>query len=292
MNKVVHLGLGSLLALGMTSQAFAASVVGTGPDNPAPLVSVAKGSVLGNAGGAYSYYTINYPGNNVPATLTLNYAPTDPSIANAVGVTVWQNGNQLASVNGTNGTDAGTSTLAFSSDQAGPVLVQVYNYDPTQKLNYELDLAEPPVGSGESAASAPAVVTAPSSAAVAPAVVSSKSGPAGTAENPILLTKPMNGSLDGSQAGSFVYYTMNYQGDGSGQAISLSFSPSSGDVANGVFANVYQNGQLLGTVQGTNSTEDNPGQVEVSFFSTTAGPVLIQIANYNDGGTISYTVSG
>ncbi len=289
--NLCRIGLGALLGLGLTGQVFAAPV-GTSPNNPAPLTSVAHGSIVGSSAGAYNFYTVNYPGQYVVGTLTLNFSPSDPITSSAVGLDVYQNGTEIASTNGTSGPNPGTTTTPFAVAQAGPVLVEVYNYDPGENVTYELDLSGLPVTSAPSpshappAASAPAPATAPAPAAPAPTT----SSPLGTASNPISLSQPRSGTLPGSPSGSYAYYTLNYSGDGSFQTVNFTFSPNGGDVANAVFVNVYQNGTLLTSVPGTDNGSLNPGQLQVLFTSTTAGPVLIQVGNYSST-PINFSIS-
>ena len=284
-SKLMTLGMGALLGLGLTGQVFAASAVGTSADHPASLESAAHGSIAGSSAGAYNYYVINYPGQYQIGTLSLDFGPADPTISSAVGLSVWQNGTEISSVNGTSAADPGSISVPFSSDQAGPVLVQVYNYDQNQNVTYDLNLSGLPQSASVPTSVAPAVSVAPAAAA-AP-----KSSSTGTAAQPVDLSTPKGGTLVGSLAGAYAYYSLSYPGDGSVQVINFSYSPSGGDIANGVFVNVYQNGTLLSTYPGTENGSEGPGNVQVMYSSATAGPVLIQIANYNNNVPINFSIS-
>lgn len=279
MNWLLRIGAGLLLLLGSATTAFAATT--GGGETPSTAIGLsetapATGTLTGSAAGAFAYYTFQYPGNGSQGTLTLSISPNDPSTANAVGVNVYQAGATLATANAV-GPTPGTNSVTFSSTTAGPILVQVYNYSQGEAVGYQLSL------SGITApAATPSSSTAPtSSPAPAPAGAS--------ASSPISLTGARSGQLPGNTAGSYVYYTLDYPGDGSTQTVNLSFSPAGADVANAVFLNVYQNGTLLTSVQGTAGPA--LGQLVASYSSTTKGPVLIQIANYNAASTISYTIS-
>jgi len=283
LSTLMKVGLGTLLGLGLTGQVFAAPIVTSSADHPAPLVSAVQGSLVGSNAGAYNYYVVDYPGQYAIGTLSLNFGPADPTISNAVGITVWQNGTQISSVDGTGASDPGSISVPFSSDQAGPVVVQVYNYDPNQKVSYDLSLTGLPESAAVPASVAPAVSVAP-----APAP---KSSAASTAAKTPDLSTPKTGTLVGSVAGAYADYSLNYPGDASVKVINFSFSPTGPDVANGVFVNVYQNGTLLSSYPGTENGSADPGNVQVMFSSTTAGPVLVQVANYNNNIPITYWIS-
>jgi hypothetical protein len=167
----------------------------------------------------------------------------------------------------------------FSSTNADPVLVQLYNYTQGEPVSFQ-------VGLTGVTASRPAASTAPA-AAPASTTVASAIG-SGTANNPIELKETASASLPGSVAGSYRFYSLPYAGDGSTPTVTLNFAPGSPDVASAVFVNVYQNGTLLTSAQG--SSASIPGQLVVGYTSTTAGLVLIQVANYNAGATISYSL--
>lgn len=99
---------------------------------------------------------------------------------------------------------------------------------------------------------------------------------------------PVTGSLAGSGAGSYTYYTLNYPGDGSVGTLTLDFSPSDPTTANAFGLNVYQAGN---TITSSNAVSSTPGTTAITFSSTTAGPVLVQVYNFNPGVTVSYRLT-
>ena len=272
MRRIVRAGLGVLLALAVTGTAFAASNDGGSAQSPVPLSGTVTGKVMGSQAGAYSYYTFNYPGNGSTDTVSLSFGPADPATANAVGLNVYQGGTLLGTTNGI-GNPPGTVDVSFASTTAGPILVQVYNYNPGEGISYQLSLA----GATSASTVAPAATVATAKAST------------GSESNPASLAQPVSATLAGNVAGSYTYYTYNYAGDNSTQTVTLDFSPTGADVANALYLNVYQNGTLLSTGQGTDAA--TPGRLSVQFSSTTAGPILVQVANYNPAETIGYTIS-
>lgn len=283
MKKVLHGVAAVALALGMVSGAAAASNNGSSPSAAISMTSSASGSVTGAPTGAFEYFTFNYPSSLPTGTLTMNFSPADPVTANGVGVDLWQNGSEIASMNGVGGSVAGTNSVSVYSGAAGPVLVQVYNYNPGVPVSFQLSLNGVPVA--QPAAPAPSSASS-SSAATKPSTPATGTG---TASSPIALTKPMSGTIAGSSTGGFAYYTEPYPGDGSTHTVTLSFSPSDLDTSNGLFVVVYQAGAEIGSTQA--NVTSTPGVLSIPFGSTTNAPVEIQIANYTPGTTVSYTIS-
>lgn len=113
------------------------STAGTAVSLPASVG--ASGTLTGSGNGSFAFYTFNYPGNGAIGTITLDVTPNDPNLTNAVGVNLYQNGTTLKSMNAL-GTMSGTNSATFSSANAGPVVVQVYNYLPDQTAAYHFTI--------------------------------------------------------------------------------------------------------------------------------------------------------
>jgi hypothetical protein len=275
MRAVLRFGLGVALALGTVGVASAANVpAASSPGTAMPLSTASTTVIQGDNAGAFSFYRFDYPGQDIPGTLTITYRPSDPVTANAVGVNLYQGGALLASSTGVSSTP-GTVTVDFSSATAGPVLVQVYNYLTGEPVSFQLALSP---------------LAAPAPAAPAPAPASATgSESASSADHPVSLAEPATGMLTGRTAGAYAYYTLPYPGDGSTQSVQLVFSPAGSNVSDGVYLNLYQNGAQLASVNATQAA--TPGVLVVPFSSSTAGPVLVQVANYTDGLTTGYTLS-
>lgn len=248
--------------------ALAAEPDGTTPQTALPLRETASGQLVGSPAGAFRYYTLTVPAAGVTAGLTLTFSPGDPATANAVGVELWQAGQRLATMNGV-GPAPGTNTLPFVPQTTDPILVQVYNYAPGTPVAFTLTvqgLAQP------SATPTPAATPTPE---------------AGSAQNPLPLTAPQSGVLPGNPAGRFVHFQRNTSST-EPQTVRLTVAPPGADITSGVFLNVYQDGTLL--VSQRASETGTPGTVTVTFVPLRPGPVLVQLANYNLLGTITYTI--
>jgi hypothetical protein len=260
------------LALSFVGGAAAATSDGLSPATAIDLVGTQNGSSLGQSSGAFDYYTVDYPGKGVVATVSLTFWPNDPTTANAIGMNAYQGGTLLAKMNGI-GNPPGTHVLSFSSPTAGPVLVQFYNYAPGVQVGYQVTLGgiTPPPLSTTSTAASPA----------APAV----SSPAESGG----LTGPTSGTLAGNIAGTYAYYTIFASNTGVAQAVHLWFSPNYGYVAGGVYVVVYQNGTKIGFAHGANASP--AGSLTTWYIPNTIGSVLIQIGNYTPNVTIGYSIS-
>lgn len=280
MRWLAHIGAGALLALGLVATAFAAPPAGTTAASAIPLATSAtkSGTLTGSAAGAFAYYTFAYPGDGSLGTLTLNVHPSDPATESGVGLNVYQGAVRLTGATAVSGTP-GTNAVTFSSSVQGPVLAQVYNYNPGEAVSYQLTLS----GVNQSAPATQATPTATPTPPPAPAGT--------TAAQPARLMTSASGTLAGNPAGSFAYYTADYPTAGVAKAVTFTFSPPGGNVSSALVVNVFQNGTLLASEPGT--WAQSPGKLTVDYSSPTAGPVLIQIGNYttNPETTISYTLS-
>ena len=103
---------------------------------PAPVA----GDILGNSGGAFEYYSFPYSGNGALQTITIVTNTDNEDIANAVGVSLWLNGNEIGSFNSL-GAQPGSSSLTFASDDSGQVLLQVYNYSGGANVSFTVSVA-------------------------------------------------------------------------------------------------------------------------------------------------------
>ena len=258
-----------ILSVALASTSLAAGIEGMTPAGAVRLGSVASGRIIGNGGGAFTYYTFDYPGDGSTGTLTVDYTTTELTTIGAFGANLYQNGARIAALTGV-GPRPGTSNVSFYSNVAGPVLVQVYNYAPSV-VSYELRLAgvKPP-------------------AAVAPPTATPMP-PLGASGNPLAAPRRLSGVLRGNSAGSYVYYTFDYPGDGSVQTIALDIPPYGTHVARAVVLSVFQEGVLL--AEDDASHADTPGHLVLSFSSTKAGPILVQLGNYNTRTTIDYAIN-
>jgi hypothetical protein len=266
MSRLLHFVLGLVVALGSIGPALAAESDGESPDSAIPLTTTQTDDFTGDSGGAFRYFTLDYGTRGRVGKLTLTITPGDPGTANAVGVNLWKDGSLVAtgSALGSSalGPTPGANAIAFAAPTTGPILVQVFNYAPGSDVSYQLDLSW----------SGPPVATA----STATTEASTGGGEA------------LRGILDGNRRGSFVNREFWSPGDGSTQAVSLTFAPSGPDVGSAVFLNLYQNGALLANGKGVDAQS---GVLTINFPAVAEGPVLVQVNNQNDGTPITYTLS-
>ena len=99
---------------------------------------------------------------------------------------------------------------------------------------------------------------------------------------------PVDGWLDGSGAGAFAYYAIDYQGGGQVITIRLKFSPHDPVARLGVGFNVYgPHGYQIGSGQPT----QDPGLLRLKWADRTPALWLIQVYNYIPDLTLSYSIS-
>jgi hypothetical protein len=284
--NTIRLALGALVAMSLVAGVSAANADGKTAASALPLSGIATGSITGAVSGSFNYYTFNYPGDRSTGTLTISITPSDPVTEGVVGTNLYQNGTLLANMNAV-GSTPGVNSVTFSSTTAAPVLVQVYNYSSGTPVSFQLQLA-----GVNQATPAPAATATPEIAALnTPTAVSSSTSGDGSPANPFTLNGSATGQLPGNSAGSYVYYTFPSAGDGSTQTLHFTFSPPGRNVGVGVFVTVFQNGTQLVSVPATQNAGNQNGIVPVSFISTVAGPILVQIGNFNALQTIDYSLS-
>jgi hypothetical protein len=250
------------LALGTTGVVFAA-----GASTGSASVS---GSLGVDSGGALASYVIAAPSGQA-ITLTMNYSPFVSEAAHRVGFNVYQNGAKLFGGTGkaTGLHDPANTTTVTAKltpkANAGPVLVQVFNYGKVS-IDFTLD------ASGAS--------LEPSAPAETRTI---KQTPASASQSD---------SLGVDSAGTFATYVIRQP---SGQAITLTmnYSPFDAESAHRVGFSVYQNAVKLFSGTGKATGLHDPANTTTITAKVTpkadAGPVLVQVFNYGDV-AITFTV--
>lgn len=122
----------------------------------------------------------------------------------------------------------------------------------------------------------------------ATAVAATPDGKSAATALPLSLSAGASGTLTGNAAGSYAYYTFDYPGDGSVGTITINVSPAEPTLENAVGATLYQAGLTLATM---NAVSPTPGTNAVTFSSSTKGPVLVVVYNYDQGATASYRLA-
>jgi len=108
------------------------------------------------------------------------------------------------------------------------------------------------------------------------------------ADDPIWLRddSPVTGTLAGNRGGSFVYYAIAYPGDDMDITVRVRYAPGDPVALRAVGFNVYgSHGNLIGEGVAAGDVKT------VTASDGEAATWLIQVYNYSDGLTVSYTIS-
>jgi len=223
-----------------------------------------SGALVGNRGGAFAYYKIEYPGDNRVVSVELSVSPGDPAAMKGIVLKLYNaSGSELGLAVPI---DKGLA-VPYGDTTQGTWLVQVGNYLHGTVVNYTL------VAKGLPAAAAP--TTAPVSApAAAPA-------PA-----PAIAGFPLSGTLTGDRAGAFVRADLGYAADGSNLVVSLNYTPADPATAKGIGLTVYgPDGRSWQA-----KPADGPGNLKATVNSDVPGKYEVVVWNYIHGFTMDYRV--
>ncbi|MBX6772059.1 MAG: hypothetical protein IRY83_10070 [Chloroflexi bacterium] len=107
---------------------------------PFPLVGQQFGELFGTRGGAATYYALPAAGRDAVRAVTLDFAPSGADVANALFLSVVQDGRELASIRGTDTPTPGHLRLEFTARGDQPVIVrlQTYNAENTPPISYTI----------------------------------------------------------------------------------------------------------------------------------------------------------
>lgn len=295
------LALGGAAALAMPTGAFAAGTISAIPSSstasstasstssttgmgataaglPLPLTGPVSGQLVGKSSGAFARYQFTQTGTGSPITFLLTTDNARPLNSGAAGVEIYQNGN-LLSTSSPSGPFRQTAIVAPT--QGGVIVVQVFNYDPTQTITFTLTPQGLPAQPFVSPTTRASTMTA-----VATSSTTSRTSTARPTPTP--LTGPTKGLLAGLHGGSFAYYSLPSTGNGQPVTLTLTVYPPV-EVTNGAAGlNVYTpDGHLAATTKpGTTA-----GVAVATFISTSAGTATIQVFNYDPQTTIIYTLA-
>ena len=103
---------------------------------PGGLEAPVSAALVGNRGGAFDRYALDYAGDNQEATVTMTFSPDSPVISPGVGFTIYGPSGQ--EVQGQPTGDPGVREATFALEEAGTYTVQVYNYIEGLTLNYTI----------------------------------------------------------------------------------------------------------------------------------------------------------
>jgi hypothetical protein len=248
----------------------AAPAAGALPSNPLPLSSAITGSLAANSGGSFRYAQFSYPGDSSTVTLNLTVDNALPLETGAAGFNVYQAGNLIGSSSDTSPT---TASFNLISSTPGPVLVQVFDYDGSNGVNFTLS----PQGLPAAAASS-ATTSATSTVATASNAAPSQNLPLGGSAA---------GTLAGNSGGSFALYSLDYAANGQDTSLSLAVTPADAVTSSAVGFNVFDaNGNLI-----TSGQQTDIGTVSQDITNLAPGNYTVQVFNYDPATTVSYVLS-
>ena len=248
--------------------AAAAGPPSSTPDRPTATHGTSMttgGQLVGNSGGAFAFYDLDYPGGQLKLEITLGYSPATYDSREAVGFNLYRaNGEQVA--RGTeNGRDASSATvgLTWQADASERFLLQVYNYLPGTTINFTL-IVNGLTGSIEPLGD----VSSPERAFVL-------SGASPRAE----------GTLTGDRSGRFAFLTLRYPGGDREVRVTMTMEPNA-NIGDGELGfNVFRGAEQVG--QAKAGLSDNRGRRTATMFvkQAEAQDFGIQVYNYSGGGT-------
>ncbi len=258
---------------GLAPQAVAVGVA----DNASPGQAVAvhdpaylaTGSLPGDGGGSYSYFTVEYPGGETELGISLAVSPANWLFTDGCGFNVYEGGTLVVGGSETDRTATlATKTATVKRAAPGTFEVQIFNYVSGVTADYTLGIS-----GGVSQVMAAAGNDSP--------------------EKAVLLTPTANaarGAIAGNSGGAFAFFGFNYQGGYEPVTIVLSSRPGVDLTGQGVGVMLYQDGQPVGDAPvGTGITVDT-GLALHTLQSDVGGYYLIQVYNYISYVTAEYNV--
>jgi hypothetical protein len=277
--RSIRLGLATLvcvLAL-MPALAFATNDSADTAQDLTATASSDSQQLIGSPGGAYRYYRIAYQGSNAPVVVTLTFQPGYGNTGKqGFGFNLYgPNSLSFAGVPLGSDTNVSTAQYTLSTNSAMSVLIQVYNYTAGMQVGYTLNVAG--LSGGTSGAIVGQNNTAP-----------------GTSIPISTINAAIGGSILGSAAGAFQYYSLSYPGGKVPLTITMNASPAYNASGDAYGFNVYQpsaSGAVL-VARGTRAAQDvNSMAYTATVSQQSAATLQLQIVNYWPGVTINYGVT-
>ncbi|HLZ09534.1 MAG TPA: hypothetical protein VKT80_13145 [Chloroflexota bacterium] len=232
------------------------------------------GTILGNGGGAFQYFTLNYPGGNAPMNISMNVTPAYTGVGTAYGFNVWRPTvpGKAASRVATGSLvlqDANSWTYAttVTAVTAGPYQLQVFNYWPGVTITY---------GVTTTGLGGPAPQTS-GNLDSAHAVTLNSAQPGATE------------TLNGNHGGAFNYFLVNYPGNNVNQTVSITYLDQGGAPDPALGFKVYDGATLVATIiPGDDGFGIHSGAW--NFSGPDAKTYGIQAFNYSEGSVATYVI--
>ncbi|TAK23335.1 MAG: hypothetical protein EPO26_08815 [Chloroflexota bacterium] len=241
--------------------------------------STVAASVVGNSGGAYRYYRIDYPGSGVPVPISMRAQPGRGTAGVATGFKVYGPAGLFGEAIGDDrSTTDSTYALTLSHATAGAYYIQVFNYIEGLPLGFQLTTSGLSTGRPAAGATPVAAIgsTSPDTTA-APSVTSMTTG----------------GILGPAAGGAFRYYPIDYPGGRTKMSMTIGYGPLAFHSDQAVGFNLYRSDpdgpMLIGS--GSESGRNESTATEVfTLEAEEAQRYLLQVFNYLPGTEIQYTL--
>jgi hypothetical protein len=270
--------------------------------------SAVSDTLVGNSGGAFRFFAIEYAGGGVPIPITMRAQPGRGTGGVATGFKLYGPSGLIgeAIVNDQSTTD---STYAFTLAHTlpGTYYVQVYNYISGLPLNFQLNVAglgPPPAAPAPPAPAAPAEEAPAAPSEGVPAAPAAPAAPVRpdnrTPEGAIVLTQTTStsgGTITGKRDGNFNYFWLDYPGGRTDMTITIGYSPLAHQSDQAVGFKLFRQDPqdpnkaiIAGESAETGRNQDSATE-GFTLNTDPAERYLLQVFNYLDNNiTINYTL--
>jgi hypothetical protein len=272
-----------------------------------------SGMVVGNSGGAFRYYAIDYPGGGLPMPMTMQAQPGRGTGGVATGFKVYgPTGFVGEAIGDDRSTTNSTYAMTLAHMVAGRYVIQVYNFIEGMPLNFQMrvdgipavptpipppTVAAEPAPAAESTGDTPPVIAPPNAAPTTapPTPVRDNTNASGA----IVITQTnltTGGILPGKRDGSFNYYELDYPGGRSPMAITIGYSPTTSTSDKAVGFKVYRRdstvkeGAVIAGESAENGRNESSATAGFTLNADAAERYLLQVYNYLDNITVNYTL--
>lgn len=267
-------------------------------------------TLVGNSGGAFRWFRIDYLGGGRPVPISMRAQPGRGTGGVATGFKLYGPSGLIGDAVGD---DRSTSDSGYAFTLAhvtpGPYYIQVYNFVQGLALNFQLNVSGLPAPSAPAPAPPPEEGAAP----VQGAPVDPPPAPPGPAAPAVPFVTPNNssgdrpvvatgttftsgGTLAGKAGGSFHYFALDYPGGRTNMSITVGYSPITGESSKGVGFNLYrpdpsvkEGAVVVGFASETGRNESS-ATTGFTYSGDAAERFLLQVLNYLPNTTINYTL--
>jgi hypothetical protein len=241
-----------------------------------PTFAGTSTQLVGDSGGRVQFYRVNYAGNGNPVRIELTSQPGRNNTGEGFGFKVYGPNGLIGEAPVQYNESTWTRySMTITSTVAGVYLIQVYNYNQGQAVDYNIQATGLETATTEGTPTTSAVPAA------------------STSDNPVGLyesTSNVGGTLVGKADGAHQYYTVEYPGGFTSMNISVKYSPPTQFQNNAFAFNVYRGTKLI--AQGLEVARDGTSATAGCTISDEiGGPLLVQISNYQEGLQANFVLS-